>query len=80
MKTLSSSSTFLARYCTNPKFKQNQQVSFVGGTGRIKTYLPDSGKWTYEIEMELGPEPEIGRVGPETTILLYEADIQSVLD
>lgn len=63
-----------------PKFKQNQQVSFLGGTGKIKTYLPDAGCWAYEIEMELGPEPDMGRVGPETTIVLYEADIQGLVN
>lgn len=63
-----------------PKFKQNQQVCFLGGTGKIKTYLSDAGCWAYEIEMELGPEPDIGRVGPETTIVLYEADIQGLVN
>lgn len=67
------------RSAPTPKFRQNQQVCFVGGTGTIKTYLSDAGCWAYEIEMELGPEPDMGRVGPETTIVLYEADIQGLV-
>jgi hypothetical protein len=54
-------------------------VHFVGGIGTIKNYRPDSTTWTYAVEMEMGPEPEMGRVGLETTILLHEADIQEVM-
>ena len=79
MKTNFSATPTLSRLSSAPKFKQNQQVSFLGGTGKIKTFLPDSGRWSYEIEMDLGPEPDMGRVGPEATILLYEADIQGLL-
>lgn len=63
-----------------PKFRPNQQVRFLGGTGNIRTYQPAAGRWVYEIEMELGPEPSMGRVGPETRILLCESDIQGLLD
>ncbi|MBD2311026.1 hypothetical protein H6G20_04910 [Desertifilum sp. FACHB-1129] len=59
-----------------PKYRQNQQVLFLGGKGTIKKCRPDSGLWTYVIEMELGPEPEMGRVGPETTIVLDEPELQ----
>jgi hypothetical protein len=62
-----------------PRFNLNQTVRFTGGCGKIKTYKPNSGTWAYTIEMELGPEPEIGRVGFETTVLLDEVDIQSVV-
>jgi predicted fused transcriptional regulator/phosphomethylpyrimidine kinase len=30
--------------------------------------------------MELGPEPDMGRVGSETMILLLEADIHEVMN
>jgi hypothetical protein len=30
--------------------------------------------------MELGPEPEMGRIGAEATILLNESEIQGVMD
>jgi len=33
---------------------------------------PESGTWTYVVEMELGPEPDMGRVGSETMILLLK--------
>lgn len=65
---------------TQPKFRTNQMVYFVGGIGMIKNYRPDSGTWTYAVEMEMMSEPEMGRVGFETTILLYEADIQEVIN
>lgn len=65
---------------TMPRFSKKQRVCFVGGIGTIKNYQPESGTWTYAIEMELGPEPDIGRVGSETTILLYEADIHEVIN
>lgn len=63
-----------------PRFKTNQMVHFVGGIGIIKNYRPDSGTWTYAVEMEMGPEPEMGRVGFETTILLNEADIHGIMN
>ena len=51
-----------------PRFSKGEMVCFVGGVGIIKNCRPDSGTWTYAVEMELGPEPEMGRVGSETTI------------
>ncbi len=64
---------------TAPRFDQNQVVRFVGGEGKIKAYSPDSGSWTYAVEMEMGPEPEMGRIGYETTILLSEMDLLEVI-
>jgi hypothetical protein len=55
-------------------------VHFVGGMGKIKNYRPNSATWTYAVEMEMGREPEMGRVGFETTILLDEADIEEVIN
>jgi len=37
-----------------------------------------SQAWTYVVEMELGPEPDMGRVGSETMIPTPEADIHEV--
>lgn len=63
-----------------PKFMQSQMVCFQGGTGRICRCHLESGTWAYTVEMALGPEPDIGRVGSETTILLHEVDIQAVMN
>ncbi|HEY9612694.1 hypothetical protein [Allocoleopsis sp.] len=63
---------------TVPRFNRNQIVRFSGGIGTIKSYRPNSNQsWIYAIEMEMGPEPDFGRVGFETTILLHEAEIQA---
>lgn len=62
-----------------PKFLPEQIVKFLGGIGKIKSYQPDAETWTYAIEMEMGPEPTMGRIGYETTIVLHEADIQGCL-
>lgn len=63
-----------------PSFKLHQQVYFLGERGTIKDYRSDSGTWAYAVEMELGPEPEMGRMGFETTILLHETEIQDGLN
>lgn len=65
---------------TRPRYATGQTVCFVGGVGIIKSCRPESGTWTYAVQMELGPEPEMGRVGSETTILLLEADMHEVIN
>lgn len=65
---------------TIPRFSKNQMVCFVGGAGKILYCRPESGTWTYAVEMELNPEPDISRVGSETTLLLHEAEIHSVMN
>ncbi|MEH2258396.1 hypothetical protein [Nostoc sp.] len=65
-----------ATFMKLPKFRNTQWVSFVGGEGIVRSYTPESGTWTYLIEMVLGLEPEFGRVGAETMILLTEADLR----
>lgn len=60
---------------TIPKFSQGQTVEFLGGVGMIVKCSPNSQTWTYLVEMEKGEEPEMGRIGYETTILLFETDI-----
>lgn len=64
----------------NPRFGKDQRVCFVGGVGTIRSCRSESGTWTYAVEMELGPEPDMGRVGSETTIILHEADIHKVMN
>lgn len=56
-------------------FQQSQLVRFVGGEGTVQCSRFDSGRWVYNIEMELGPEPLFGRVGAETTIVLNEEEL-----
>nr|WP_322708645.1 hypothetical protein [Nostoc sp. ChiSLP03a]MDZ8209745.1 hypothetical protein [Nostoc sp. ChiSLP03a] len=60
-----------------PKFHSGQKVEFIGGEGIIKNYRPQSGSWVYLLEMPMGLEPEMGRVGYETMIWLSEVDICS---
>ncbi|AVH70925.1 hypothetical protein [Nostoc sp. 'Lobaria pulmonaria (5183) cyanobiont'] len=60
-----------------PKFRNTQWVSFVGGEGIVRSYTPECGTWTYLIEMALELEPNFGRVGAETMILLTEADLRT---
>jgi hypothetical protein len=59
-----------------PRFFKGQYVTFLGGEGLIQSFKLDSGSWTYFVEMMQGPEPEFGRVGAETMILLYETEMQ----
>ena len=66
-----------ATFIKLPKFRNTQWVSFVGGEGIVRSYTPESGTWTYLIEMALGREPDFGRVGAETMILLTEADLRT---
>jgi len=66
-----------ATFMKRPKFRNTQWVSFVGGEGIVRSYTPESGTWTYLIEMALEREPDFGRVGAETTILLTEADLRT---
>ncbi|MBF2050196.1 hypothetical protein [Leptolyngbya sp. 7M] len=58
-----------------PRFRQAQKVSFLGGEGVIQSYRPSNGTWTYLVEMFKGPEPAFGRLGQETMVLLYETEL-----
>lgn len=60
-----------------PSFRHAQPVSFVGGEGIVRNYRPEAGNWTYLVEMELGQEPDFGRVGAETMVLLNESDLRA---
>lgn len=58
-----------------PKFRKNQMVCFVGGSGMIRGYQSKTGTWTYFVEMEMGSVPKMGRVDYETTVLLPQAGL-----
>lgn len=58
-----------------PKFAIDQLVEFIGGLGKIRNYHSELYGWTYLVEMEMGPEPNFGRIGCETMILLPEEDL-----
>jgi hypothetical protein len=58
-----------------PSFHPDQQVKFVGGEGVVRSHKFEACTWTYFVEMALGPEPNFGRVGPETMLVLTEADL-----
>jgi hypothetical protein len=61
-----------------PKFYQDQLVCFIGGEGKVKYLRPDAGSWLYTVEMAMGPEPEMGRIGYETMIVLPETDLSAL--
>lgn len=58
-----------------PGFRPAQRVSFVGGEGIVRSYSAEGRTWTYLVEMALGQEPDFGRIGAETMVLLNEADL-----
>ncbi|GAP94133.1 hypothetical protein [Leptolyngbya sp. NIES-2104] len=60
-----------------PGFHNAQRVRFVGGEGIVRSYKPEAGTWTYSIEMALGVEPEFGRIGAETMVVLAESDLRA---
>jgi hypothetical protein len=69
-----------ASFLAVPKFREGEIVSFIGGEGVIKNYRFEADSWDYLVEMPMGPEPEMGRVGCETMIWLSEVDISSLLN
>jgi hypothetical protein len=76
LRTHSISSKAKSTMVDVPSFQQEQMVHFLGGTGTIKNCRQLLGTWLYAIEMEYGPEPDCGRLGSETTILLTESEIR----
>lgn len=58
-----------------PIFRHAQRVRFVGGEGIVRGYRSEAGGWDYIVEMALGQEPDFGRVGAETMVVLTEADL-----
>ncbi len=61
-----------------PRFSNGQQVYFVGGEGVIKSYHTEAGTWAYHIMMNMGQEPNFGRIGHETTIVLIETELEPI--
>lgn len=62
---------------TIPKFSLEQFVRFIGGEGKVREFHTDAGRWSYLVEMEMGEEPEMGRIGYETMILMPETDLEA---
>lgn len=60
---------------SEPKFNPQQKVSFLGGSGEVKQLKREADSWIYTVEMSMGLQPDFGRIGPETTIVLEEKDI-----
>ena len=73
---MSTNATFLKI----PKFGSHQRVKFIADEGVVKKLQHQSASWNYviEIEMEMGIEPDFGRVGAETVVVLDEAEIDTV--
>lgn len=63
----------------SPRFDRHQTVRFFGGTGKIKDIQRQDICWIYHVEMDKGVEPDFGRIGAETTIVLEEQDIRKVI-
>jgi hypothetical protein len=59
-----------------PRFRKGQNVRFAGGEGTSKSYKAEAGTWAYQIEMARELEPDFGRVGYETTVVLLEAELE----
>jgi hypothetical protein len=66
----------VASAISGPRFRRKQSVCFSGGEGTVQSYKSEAGTWVYQIEMALGLEPDFGRVGYETTIVLTEAELE----
>ena len=62
-----------------PKFREQQQVCFTGGQGTILSLQADGVDWLYSVEMPLGLEPDMGRIGYETIVLMSETELNSDL-
>ena len=68
----------VTNFISRPQFHTGQRVHFIGGRGTIRTHKYESSGWTYLIDMDMGPMPEMGRIGSETTIQLFETDLDTV--
>ena len=77
---LNSCSPRLVEREKGPQFDCHQTVRFFGGTGKIKNIQRQAISWIYHVEMIQGVEPDFGRLGAETTIVLEEQDIRQVLE
>ncbi|MEX0268449.1 hypothetical protein AB3R30_04860 [Leptolyngbyaceae cyanobacterium UHCC 1019] len=59
----------------SPIFRQAQKVMFIGGEGIVQSCKHEAGRWTYLVKMPLGVDPNFGRIGAETMVLLQESDL-----
>jgi hypothetical protein len=74
----SETQSMTALFVKVPSFDHAQLVGFAGGEGIVQGYHSEAGIWTYLIEMALGQEPDCGRVGAETMVLLPETELYAV--
>lgn len=58
-------------------FNREQKVKFVGGEGIVRNFKFEDEHWLYVVEMPLGREPEFGRIGAETMVLLSEIELRA---
>lgn len=58
-------------------FDRDQRVKFWGGEGIIRNFKFEAESWTYLVEMPMGVEPEFGRIGAETMVLLGETELRA---
>lgn len=65
-------------YSKTPQFQREQRVCFIGGVGTVRNCHRESDCWSYLVEMDMGPVPEMGRIGYETTVRLFECDLTSI--
>jgi hypothetical protein len=59
-------------------FDLDQRVRFLGGEGIVRNFKFEAENWTYLVEMPLGREPNFGRIGAETMVLLSETELRAV--
>lgn len=65
----------MSKAITVARFRKGQEVVFLGGSGVVKGRYLESGHWMYAVQMQMGPEPEVGRIGYETTVIMPELDL-----
>ena len=58
-------------------FDRAQRVKFAGGEGIVRSFTFAAQHWTYLVEMPLGQEPQFGRIGAETMVLLSETELRA---
>jgi hypothetical protein len=58
-------------------FDLDQWVQFPGGEGIVRNFKFEAENWTDLVEMPLGVEPNFGRIGAETMVLLSETELRA---
>lgn len=59
------------------QYPPNQKVQFIGGEGIVLSSSFEGGNWRYLVEMPQGREPDFGRAGAETMVLLNERELRA---